>query len=193
MSLPVVAWLASILADPATGVNAQLALAPALPIWPTPPPVTVFSEDRFDWVGVREVPPQVFDAHDGFLVVQRTGVQKSDTLPGSTGWSEGACLVCYLARRTPGDGPLRDGECATRTVIAWQTMRSVERVINRALPGFVQQLYPTVAGCEIAISDENVFDHDVKAPMYDGAVLIEPLLVRYRVHDSFALGLDPQP
>lgn len=185
MSMAAIAWIADVLRDSTSGLNAQLASAPKLSTWPTAPAVPVFDECRDSWVATDTLPQTVLEENDACVIVRRIEVQKGDVLPAGNGYDAGAVALHYLARQRPGDTTRSD-----LALIAWQTLRTARRVLTQAMPDFVQPTYPVRAGCEFGVADQNVFDHTpMQAPIQSG-LLFDALVVRFAVHDWWALGLD---
>lgn len=188
MRLAAVHWIASLLRDAAIGVNAQLASAPTLPGWPLPESVEIFDETTALWVASGTVPQSVLRTRPYALVVMRAGDAEADVLPAGNGYDAYQVVVHFLAKLAPGQQQRND-----LAVVAEQAMRAARRVISTAMPEFVQQTYPTVAGCEFGVPQENAFSYKPMQAPLEGGVLLDALVVRLAVHDAYALGLDIPP
>ena len=187
-----VCWIANVLRDPATGVNALVGQVPKLPAWPETPPVDVFDESSSLWVASSTVPQAILNElnHDkpGCLIVRRVQTGEGDVLPAGNGFDAVACAVHYLASETA-DGLDRDD----LGLLASQTLKCVRRALSIALPDFVQAQYPTVNGCEIGVPDANAFTTIYAQAPIEGGLLLDGLIVRLAVWNGWALGVDLTP
>jgi hypothetical protein len=185
MRMAAVHWIAGVLRDPATGVNTLVGNVPKLPTWPATPAVTVFDETVDTWVGGQQLPQAVLKENGAGLIVRRAQNAEGDVLPGGNGFDAITTAIHYVTRVAPGETPRNE-----LALIAEQTLRCARRALSSAMPENVQQTYPTVAGCEMSLSDSNVFSYiPMQAPI-EGGLLFDALIVRIGLHDAWALGID---
>jgi hypothetical protein len=185
MRMVAVQWIADVLRHPTTGVNTLVGSAPKLAAWPVVPPVVVFDEASSPWVAGHKLPQAVLKENGAGLIVRRAQPAEGDVLPGGNGFDAVTTAVHFVARVAPGDTTRSD-----LALIAEQTLRAARRAISIAMPEFVQETYPTLAGCEVGMSDTNTITHLPLQAELEGGLLFDALLVRVAIHDMWALGID---
>lgn len=177
-------WLASVLSDPATGVNAMIAAVPHTTDFPRPPDVEVFNGISDDWVSFMTLPESIVDAGINGLIVRRLWKAEADVLPAGNGFDAFTYAIHLVARVAAGGTP--------RSEVAIQVdqqLRCARRAISRAMPDFVQATYPTFNGVEIGVADQNTFSALPIVQPIDASLLHDGYVVRLAVHDAFALGI----
>lgn len=183
-----VAWVAELLRDPATGLNAIAGTENRIEGWPAVPAVEVFDETSTLWLSASVIPKQVLQ-QDGAVgvVVARMGNSESDALPYTAGYASMSVGVRTIARVKPGGTPRTD-----LAIISDQLMRNVERILQDSLKGYVAAQQQIIAGIEIAVPDsDNLITHHPIRSEIEGGVVMDLAVINLSGHDMHALGITP--
>lgn len=185
MRLAAVRWIADLLKDPETGVNAVASSIPKLDDWPDVPTLQVYDESRHGWIRGAAVPKAIYNETPYPLIVRRHMVAEGDVLPAGNGYDAVSTAIHFLAKDDV------DASAAQTAIIAEQALLVVRRILSLNIPDFVQTTYPSLAGAEFRQSETNAFSNHVSPAPLEGGVTIDTLIVRLAVHHQWALGINP--
>lgn len=187
MRMMCVRWVADILRDPTTGLNAIAGQENRLEGWPVVPPVEVFDETSCLWLAGKVIPTNVLKTTPIGVVIARLGSSESDALPIGNGYATVTLGVRVIVRVSPGATPRND-----LALIADQLLRNAERILNQRLKGYVAEQATVIPGVEVVVPDyDNLITHHPGRAELDGGLLMDLMEVRLSAHDGYALDVYP--
>lgn len=190
MRMMCVRWVADILRDPTTGLNAIAGTENRLAGWPVVPRVEVFDETTCLWLAGKKIPVDALKIEPPVgIVVARMGSSESDALPIGNGYASVTLGIRVLVRLAPGGTPRTD-----MALIADQLLRNVERILNQQLKGYVAEQAKIIPGVEVVVpDDDNLITHHPGRAELDNGLLMDLMEVRLSAHDGWALDVFPSP